>query len=71
MAKAKSDKSVGTKRPKTVYNRATGKHQKPATQFDSMAWWKRKLGFGEKRGEGALAKRRKKVVDSNVKAAGG
>lgn len=67
MAKSKSDKNVGL-----VYNRATGKFQKPATAFDSTNWWSEALGFGgRKPGKGALAKRRKEAIDSNVEAAGG
>lgn len=64
MAKAKSKKTAGLK---PVYNHATGKHQKPAEKTDSVQWWKRKLGFGNKRGEGALAKRRAAVIASNTR----
>lgn len=48
-----------------------GEHDKNPENFNSTEWWKRKLGFGTKKGEGALAKRRKKVVDSNIEKAGG
>ena len=45
---------------KKVFNRATGRHEKPAIQIDKSP---------PKKGSGTLAKRRKKVVDSNIKAA--
>lgn len=59
---------------KRVFNRATGKFQKQAGKVrpgGATQWWKEKLGFGGKKGEGALAKRRKKVIDDNVKKGGG
>ncbi len=55
---------------KRAYNRATGEHQKPATEVDSKKWWRGKVGT-DKKGSGALAKRRRKVVDSNIEKAGG
>ena len=59
------------KKKKRVYNRATGQFQEPATHLDAKKWWSKKLGLGGSAGEGALAKRRKKVVDDNIEAGGG
>ena len=59
------------RKKKRVYNRETGKFQDPAPRLDTTKWWKKKLGVGNKAGEGALAKRRKKVVDDNIKKGGG
>ena len=58
-----------SKKKTSVYNYATGKHQKAAAQMDTSKWWNIKMGFGEERGKGALAKRRKKAIDSNVRKA--
>jgi hypothetical protein len=66
--KAKSQKTTGIR---SVYNRATGEHQAPATQKSATAWWKRKLGMGSGDEAGALAKRRKASVESNIDAADG
>ena len=58
------------RKTKRVFNKATGKHQDAAPKLDTTKWWKKKLGMGDKaKGSGALAKRRKKVIDSNIKAA--
>ena len=56
---------------KKVYNRATGEHQAPAPRLSAKEWWLLKMGFGNKQGEGALAKRRKKSLDENIKEGGG
>ena len=60
---------------KKVFNRATGTFEKPAQQMDTAGWWKEKLGFGKgkppKKGTGALAKRRKKALDDQIKKGGG
>jgi hypothetical protein len=67
--KAKSRKSSGIR---SVFNRSTGEFQKPAIKTDSGAWWRKKLGFGEKRGQGgALARRRKENIDANIERLGG
>ena len=56
---------------KRVFNRATGKHEtNTSTRVHpkgATGWYKEKLGIGNKQGEGALAKRRKKAVDSQIK----
>ncbi len=54
----------------SVYNYATGQHQPPAPTMDTTAWWSRALGMGTPgKRDGALAVRRKAVIDSAVKAA--
>ena len=69
MAKSKSQKATGV-RSKTVYNMATGKHEKPGQRMDTTAWWMEKMGFGgRKPGKGALAKRRRATVDSHLERA--
>lgn len=55
------------RKKKRVYNSATGKHQNAAPELDPTKWWKEKLGVGNKAGEGSLAKRRKKVLDDNIR----
>lgn len=47
---------------KTVYNKATGEHQKPAKKMDTTEWWKGKL-FGL---SPASLRNRKKKVDKEV-----
>lgn len=59
------------KRTGKVYDRSKGEHVKPATKVSAKKWWGEKLGFGTKRGEGALAKRRKKALDTRIKKGGG
>lgn len=82
MAKATSQKSHGTKGyrvrpvgPDGFYSdepeQKNVKRPKKQKNFDSAGWWRKKLGFGNKRGEGALAKRRKKKLDKDIEAAGG
>lgn len=59
--KAKSRKGRGL-----VYDRSTGEFKERAPDFNAMEWWKRKLGIGNAPGEGALARRRKGVLDSRI-----
>jgi hypothetical protein len=74
MAKAKSAKSVGLKvRPvgsdgfySDEPEQKNIKRPKKPKSHDAKSWWARKLGFGDKRGEGALAKRRKETIDTNI-----
>ena len=56
---------------KKVFDRSTGTFNKPAKQTNAKQWWGEAAGFGKKRGEGALAKRRKKALDSRIKKGGG
>ena len=53
-----------------VYNRTTGQHEPAAAKMDTTAWWSRALGLNALNGGGgALAAKRKAVIESNLKAA--
>lgn len=58
-----------------IYNRATGKFQKPAKWRKPAAqWWSEKLGIkakGGKKGEGTGGRARRKAIDKRIKKAGG
>ena len=49
------------KDPKTVYNKATGEFQKPATKMDTTKWWLNKL-----RGKGTIAQQRNEMLNERV-----
>ena len=79
MAKAKSAKSVGV-RPvgrdgfysdEPGYKNAFKPKKKKKPGLTTKQKWSKMLGIGNKKGEGALAKRRKKSLDDQIEKAGG